>query len=202
MADQVFPTALVGTWFSIVLVTICLIAVPAATAFAASMPEKRGALLICVGYVVLSSLFLVMVRVMQHLPVEFRYLLQIYPFVLIGAAIAADFLLNWQRLNSRVLGFIIVALLSASAARSSRATSLGLLDHESQQSASCRSRIALLNDLKRIPVTIKSSGVLTNIQGLAWYALRVPTRQPNVEHTRRCTERNGYNFCPTYIYMP
>jgi hypothetical protein len=176
MADQVFPTALVGTWFSIVLVTICLIAVPAATAFAASMPEKRGALLICVGYVVLSSLFLVMVRVMQHLPVEFRYLLQIYPFVLIGAAIAADFLLNWQRLNSRVLGFIIVALLSASAARSSRATSLGLLDHESQQSASCRSRIALLNDLKRIPVTIESSGVLTNIQGLAWYALRVPTR--------------------------
>ena len=61
MADQVFPTALVGTWFSVILV-ICLIAVPAATAFAASMPEKRGALLICVGYVVLSTLFLVIVR--------------------------------------------------------------------------------------------------------------------------------------------
>src|SRR5262249_14474182 len=58
MADQVFPTALVGTWFSVVLV-ICLIAVAAATAFAASMPEKRSALLICAGYVVLSSLFLV-----------------------------------------------------------------------------------------------------------------------------------------------
>jgi hypothetical protein len=114
---------------------------------------------------------------MQHLPVEFRFLLQIYPFVLIGAAIAADFLLNWQRLNSRVVGFIIVALLSASAARSGRATSLGLLGHESQQSASCRGRVALLNDLKRIPVTIESSGVLTNIQGLAWYALRVPTGQ-------------------------
>ena len=106
---------------------------------------------------------------------DYRYLLPIYPFILIGAAIAADLLLNRQRLDFRILGFIIVGLLSIAAARSTRAAALGILGHGSQQSASCVSRIALLDDLKRIPAIQNPSGVLTNIQGLAWYAMRIPT---------------------------
>jgi hypothetical protein len=172
MADQVLPVALQATWLSIIIVTV-LIAVPAGAAFIPWMPQKRSALLICVAYVFLSSIFLVIVQAARHFEIEFRYLLQIYPFILIGAAIAADRLLNCQRLNSRILGFIIVGLLSIAVVRSTRAAALGLLGHGSQQSASCVSRIAILDDLKRIP-TQSASGVLTNIQGLAWYAMRIP----------------------------
>jgi hypothetical protein len=59
--------------------------------------------------------------------------------------------------------------------RSTRAVALALLAHDSQESASCVSRIALLDDLKRILGIENTSGILTNIQGLAWYAMRVPT---------------------------
>jgi hypothetical protein len=77
-----------------------LIAVPACAAFVARMPQKRSALLICVGYVLLSCIFLVIAPTVLHFPMEFRYLLQIYPFLLIGVAIAADLLLNWKRRSS------------------------------------------------------------------------------------------------------
>ena len=177
MADQVFPVVLLATWLSIIIVAVGLIAVPAGAAFVARMPQKRSALLICVGYVLLSCIFLALVPVVStfRFGMNYRYLLQIYPFILIGAAIAADLLLNRQRLDSRILGLIIVGLLSTAAARSTRAAALGLLGHGSQQSVSCVSRIALLDDLKRIPATQNPSGVLTNIQGLAWYAMRIPT---------------------------
>jgi hypothetical protein len=176
MADQVFPVVLLPTWLSVGIVTVGLIAVPAGAAFVAWMPQKRRALIICVGYVLLSSIFLVIAPVVWWaLELTLRHLLQIYPFILIGAAIAADLLLNRQRLDSRILGFIIVGLLSTAAVRSTRAVALGLLGYGSQQSASCVSRIALLDDLKRIPATQNPSGVLTNIQGLAWYAMRIPT---------------------------
>jgi hypothetical protein len=119
-------------------------------------------------------MFIVIVPAVFHFATEFRYLLQIYPFILIGAAIAADFLLNKQRLDFRILGLLIVGLLSIAAARSTRAALL--LDQGSQQSqaASCVSDIALVDDLKRISATQNPSVVLTNIQGLAWYAMRIP----------------------------
>ena len=177
MADQVFPVVLLATWFSIIIVVMGLIAVPAGVAFVARIPQKRSALLICIGYVLLSCIFLALVPVVStfYFGMNYRYLLPIYPFILIGGAIAADLLLNRQQLVSRILGLIIVGLLSTAAARSTRAASLGLLGHGSQQSVSCVSRIALLDDLKRIPAAQSPSGVLTNIQGPAWYAMRVPT---------------------------
>jgi hypothetical protein len=93
----------------------------------------------------------------------------------IGAAIAANLLLNKQRLGSRILGLIIVGLLSMAAARSARAAMLGMMGQVSEQSASCISGTTILDELKRIPVTQNGSRVLTNIQGLAWYAMRIPT---------------------------
>jgi hypothetical protein len=177
MTNQVFPAVL--PWFSVAIVTVGLIAVPAGAVFMTWMPpQKRSALLICVGYVLLSCIFLIIViAVLGHTVATslFRYLLQIYPFIIVGAALAADLLLNRQRLDSRILGFIIVGLLSTGAARSARAAALGILRHGSQQSASCVSSGALRDDLKRIPATQIHSGVLTNIQGLAWYAMRIPT---------------------------
>ena len=176
MADQVIPVALLGTWISVSIVTVGLIAVPASVAFVTRVPERRrSALLICVGYVLLSCAFAMIAPAVLHSATELRYLLQSYPFLLIGAAIGADLLLNWRRLGCQILGVIIVGLLIITAARSTRAVALGLLGYGSQQSASCVSREALLNDLKRIPASQNSPVVLTNIQGLAWYAIRVPT---------------------------
>jgi hypothetical protein len=176
LANQVIPVILLTTWLSLTVITVFLIVVPAGAAFIARMPQ-RSALLICVGYVLLSCVFLEIVgsskRVDYELPL--RYLLQIYPFMLIGAAIAADLLLNGRRLDARILGLVIVGLLSTAAVRSTRAVALGLLSHESQQSASCVSRTSLLDELKRIPITQSPSAVLSNIRGLVWYATRIPT---------------------------
>ena len=157
MADQVFPVAFVATWLSIIIVAVGLIAVPFGTAFVTPTSQKRSALLICIGYVLLSCIFLAMVPVVSTFPfgMHYHYLLPIYPLILIGAAVAADLLLNRQRLDSRILGLIVVGLLSIAAARSTRAAVLGILGHGSQQSASCVSGIAILDELKRIPATRK-----------------------------------------------
>jgi hypothetical protein len=177
MADQVIPDDLFATWLSIIIVGIVLIAVPVGVTFVTQKFQQRGALVICVGYVLVSCLFLALVPVISTFPfgMNYRYLLPIYPFILIGAAIAANVLLNRQRLNFRILSLIIVGLLSIAAARSTRAAALGILGHGFQQSDSCGSRTAILDDLKRIPATQSPSGALTNIQGLAWYAMRIPT---------------------------
>ena len=178
LTNQVFPVVLGATWLSVSIVTVCLIAVPAGVAFLPGLPQKGHALLICVGYALLSLMFLVIVPAAFNFATELRYLLQIYPFILIGAAIAADLLLNWQRLDFRILGFIIVILLGTAAARSTRAALLlvqGSQQQGSQQLASCVSPTALVDDLKRIPATQNSSVILTNSQGLAWYAMRIPT---------------------------
>jgi hypothetical protein len=176
-ADQVIPVAFVATWLSITIVAVGLIAVPVGTAFVTLTSQKRSALLICIGYVLLSCIFLAMVPVISTFPfgMDYRYLLPIYPLILIGAAVTADLLLNRQRLDSRILGFIIVGLLSTAAARSTRVAVLGILGHGSQQSASCVSGRAVFDELKRIPASQSAAGVLTNIQGLAWYAMRIPT---------------------------
>jgi hypothetical protein len=175
MVDQILPVAILGTWLSIIIVSVGLIAVPVGLAFVTRMPQQRNPLLICIGYVLLSCIFLLIVPVVStfYFTMDYRYLLPTYPFILIGAAIAADLLLNRQRPVFRILGLIIVGLLSTAAARSTRAAALELLGHGSQQSASCVSHTALLDNLKRIPAT-QSPSVLTNIQGLAWYAMRIP----------------------------
>jgi hypothetical protein len=178
LTNQVFPVVLGATWLSVGIVTVCLIVVPAGVAFLPGLPQKGHALLICVGYALLSLMFLVIVPAAFHFATELRYLLQVYPIILIGAAIAADLLLNWQRLDFRILGFIVVGLLGTAAARSTRAALLLVQESQqqgSQQSASCVSPLALLDDLKRISATQNASVVLTNIQGLAWYAMRIPT---------------------------
>jgi hypothetical protein len=51
---------------------------------------------------------------------------------------------------------------------------LGILGHGFQQSGSCVSATTILDELKRIPAAQNASGALTNIQGLSWYAMRVP----------------------------
>ena len=139
--------------------------------------QQRGALLICVGYVLVSCIFLALVRVISTFPfgMNYRYLLPIYPFILIGSAIAANVLLSRQQLSSRILSLIIVALLGIAAARSTRAAALGILGHGSQQPGSCVSATTILDELKRIFATQNASGALTNIQGLSWYAMRIPT---------------------------
>jgi hypothetical protein len=175
MVDQVVPVVVLAAWCSASIVTVGLIAVPAIISFLASTAQRQAALLICVSYVLLSCIFLVIVKTIQHLPVEFRYLLQIYPFTIIGAGIAADLLLSRQRFYSRVLGFLVICLLSTAAVRSTRAITLGLVGHESQQSASCVSRLAILHDLRQVSAVESFSSILTNIQGLAWYAMRIPT---------------------------
>jgi hypothetical protein len=119
-------------------------------------------------------MFLVIVPALFHFATEFRYLLQIYPFILIGGAITADLLLNRQRLDFRILGLFIVVLLSIAAVRSTRAALFMGKASQQSKAASCVSDIALLDDLKRISATQKPSVVLTNIQGLAWYAMRIP----------------------------
>jgi hypothetical protein len=157
--------------------------VPAGAAFAACMyTQKRASLLICIGYVLLYCMFIAIVPAIFHTDYDFRFLLQIYPFMLIGGAIGADLLLNQQRLYSRILCFVIITLLSIGAARSLRAASLGILGSLgivghgslSQDSATCLSSIAILDRLKHTPATQTSSAVLTNVQGLAWYARRAP----------------------------
>jgi hypothetical protein len=122
MANQLFPIAFVPTWLSILVVSVALIAVPLGTAFVTPASQKRTALFVCIGYVLLSCMFLAMVPIISTFPfrMQFRYLLPIYPFILIGAAVAADLLLDRQQLNSRILGLIIVGLLSIAAARSTR----------------------------------------------------------------------------------
>ena len=174
MADQVFPVVFGATWLSVSIVTFGLIVVPAGAAFLVRMPRNRIALLICLGYAVLSLMFLVVAPAVFHFATTFRYLLQIYPFILIGAAIAADLLLNRQRLGFRIVGLLIIGLLSIAAARSTRAALLLGQGSQQSQAASCVSDIALLDDLKRISATQNPSVVLTNIQGLAWYAMRIP----------------------------
>ena len=175
MADQVFPVVLLATWLSTTIVGIILITLPVGAAFLARMPQQRNALVICVGYVLLYCIFLALVPVVStfHFVIGYGYLIPVYSFILIGAAIAADVLLNRQRLNFRILSLIIVGLLSIAAARSTRAAALGILGHGSQQSVSCVSGPAIVDDLKRIPATQSPSGVLTNIQGPAWYAMRI-----------------------------
>jgi hypothetical protein len=177
MADQVIPNALFTTWPSIILVSTILIAVPVGVIFESQKLQQRDALLICVGYVLVSCVFLALVRVISTFSfvMTYRYLLPIYPFILIGSAIAADFLLSRQQLSSRILSLIIVALLSMAAARSTHAAMLGILDHGFQQSGSCVSATTILDELKRTPATQNASGALTNIQGLSWYATRIPT---------------------------
>jgi hypothetical protein len=162
MTDQVLPVALLATWLSVTVVMVGLIAVPAGVALGAWIPEKRSALLICIGYVFVSCIFLLIVTAASHFPMNLRYLLQIYPFILIAASIAADLLLNRRRADTRILGLIIVGLLSIAAARSTRATAMRLLGHGSQQSASGVLHIARLNDLKRIStMQALSFGVVT-----------------------------------------
>ena len=177
MADQVIPKALFATWLSIIIVGTVLIAVPIGVAFVARKFQQRGALLICVGYVLVSCVFLALVPVISTFPfgMNYRYLLPIYPFILVSAAITANVLLNRQRLSSRILSLIIVGLLSIAALRSTRAATLGIFGLGLQQSDSCVSNTAILDDLKRIFATQSPSGALTNIQGLAWYAMRIPT---------------------------
>jgi hypothetical protein len=178
LTNQVFPVVLGATWLSISIVTVCLIVMPAGLALVSGLPQKGHALLICVGYALLSLMFLVIVPAAFHFGTELRYLLQVYPFILIGAAIAADLLLSWRRVDFRILGFIIVGLLGIAAVRSTRAALLLVQASQqqgSQQSASCVSAITLLDDLKRISATENPSVILTNIQGLAWYAMRIPT---------------------------
>lgn len=175
MADQVIPNALLATWLSIILVGIVFIAMPVGAIFVTQKFQQRSALLICVGYVLVSCIFLALVPVIStfNFRMNYRYLLPIYPFVLIGAALAADVLLNRQRLNFRILSLIIVGLLSIAAARSTRAAMLGIVGHGSQQSVSCVSRSAIVDNLKQIPATGSPSGALTNIPGPTWYAMRI-----------------------------
>jgi hypothetical protein len=175
MADQVIPNALFATWLSIIIVVTVLIAVPVGAIFVTQKCQQRSALLICVGYVFVSCIFLALVPVTStfNFGMNYRYLLPIYPFILIGAALAADVLLNRQRLNSRILSLIIVGLLSIAAARSTRAAVLGIVGHGSHQSVSCVSRTAIVDKLKQIPATGSPSVALTNIQGPTWYAMRI-----------------------------
>jgi hypothetical protein len=175
MADQVIPTALFATWLSIIIVGTVFIAVPVGAIFVTQKCQQRSALLICVGYVLVSCIFLALVPVIStfNFRMNYRYLLPIYPFVLIGAALAADVLLNRQRLNFGILSLIIVGLLSIAAARSTRAAVLGIVGHGSQQSVSCVSRSAIVDNLKQIPATGGPSDALTNIPGPTWYAMRI-----------------------------
>jgi hypothetical protein len=175
MADQVIPNVLLATWLSMILVGIVFIAMPVGATFVTQKFQQRSALLICVGYVLVSCIFLALVPVISTFPfgMNYRYLLPIYPFILIGAAITANVLLNRQRLSSRILSLIIVGLLSIAAARSTRAAVLGILGRGSQQSVSCVSDTAILDELKRIAATGSPSGALTNIQGPTWYAMRI-----------------------------
>ena len=177
MADQVIPNVLLAKWLSIILVGIVLIVMPAGACFVTQKFQQRSALLICVGYVIVSCIFLALVPVISTFPfgMHYGYLVPIYPFMLIGAAIAADLLLKRQTVGFRMLAFVIIGLLSIAAVRSTRAAALKILDQESQQSVSCVSREALLDDLKRIFPIQNRSRVLTNIQGLAWFAIRSPT---------------------------
>jgi hypothetical protein len=181
MADQIFPVIPLGTWVSVSLVMFGFVVVPAGAAFVAWMyPQRRASLLICIGYVLLYCMFIAIVPAVFHTDYDFRFLPQIYPFMLIGGAIGADLLLNQQQLYSRTLCFIIIALLSIAAARSLRAASLGILGslgiggHGAQEYAKCLSSIAILDRLKHTSATQTSSAVLTNVQGLAWYARRAP----------------------------
>jgi hypothetical protein len=177
MADQVIPNALFATRISTIVVGTILIAVSVGVTFVAHKFQQRGALLICVGYVLVSCIFFALVPVISTFPfgMDYRYLLPIYPFILIGAAITANVLLNRQQLSSRILSLIVVGLLSIAAARSTRAATLGIFGYGFQQPGSCVSGTAILDELKRIPATQNSSGVLTNVQGLGWYAMRIPT---------------------------
>ena len=133
MADQVLPVAFVATWLSIIIVAVALIAVPVGTAFVTPTSQQRSALLISVGYVLLSCIFLAMVPVVSTFPfgMGYRYLLPIYPLILIGAAVAADLLLSRRQLRSQILALIVVGLLSMAAARSTRAAALEILGHSS-----------------------------------------------------------------------
>ena len=177
LADQVIPNALFATWLSIIIVGIGFIAVPLGVTFVMQKFQQRGALIICVGYVLVSCLFLALVPIISTFPfgMLYRYLLPLYPFILIGAAIAANVLLNRRRLISRILSLVIIGLLSIAAARSTRAAALGVLGHAFQHSDSCET--AILDDLKRVSATQRPSAALTNIQELAWYAMRIPTAQ-------------------------
>ena len=197
MTDQIFPAAFVAAWLTIVIVAVGLFAVPVGTAFVTPTSQKRSALLIFVGYVFLSCIFLAIVPVVSTFPfgMDYRYLLPIYPFILIGAAVAADLLLNRRRPCLRILGLIVIGLLSLAAARSARAAALALLGHGSEQSASCVSGMAISDELKRIPVTQNDTGVLTNAQGIAWYAKRTPDDRPDLENARGRAKGDNHNLC-------
>src|SRR5262249_30079886 len=95
--------------------------------------------------------------------------------MIIGAAITAELLINRQRLAFRILAIIIVGLLGTAAARSTRAALLLGQSFQPSQTAFCVSGSAPVDELKRISGIQKPSVVLTNIQGLAWYAMRIPT---------------------------
>ena len=69
MADQVLPVAFVATWLSIIIVAVALIAVPVGTAFVTPTSQQRSALLISVGYVLLSCIFLALVPIVSTFPI-------------------------------------------------------------------------------------------------------------------------------------
>jgi hypothetical protein len=179
IADQIFPAHLLTAQFATGVVLISVIFVPIGVAIGFPIGRKP-ALFISIGYSISYCTFLVLAQIVANPPpiIDLRLLLQIFPFLLISLACAIDTLSAGKR-SSRALALAMLVLLAVAAARSVRANIIHLYtDEYTDESVSgqhCISREDISTAIKKTEIAAVTSRIITNVQGLVWYVLRIPT---------------------------
>lgn len=174
IGDQFFPIRSLSAEFASTITLFLLIALPFGIVLCASNARKCTAVILLTSYSVAYCLFLLLAQVVPQPPVviDLRILLQIYPFLLISFAVAIDALLSTRAIGNRGLALAMSVLLAIAAARSIRAAAQAY--HREAEGATCISRDEVASALRTLQFKVTPPQIVSNVQGLAWYVLRIP----------------------------
>ncbi|MEA2163895.1 MAG: hypothetical protein QOK37_2022 [Thermoanaerobaculia bacterium] len=173
LASQIVPTRM--GWIGVVLFVILIVIVAGAAIRSAGwVGAERGrreiALLLHSGWIILYTVFLLVAQWIWVSPapvIDLRMLLPLYPSIVIVLVTGADRLMDRGPRSLAALGVIAVSIATARALHP-------FFDHRPQPAPACISRYDAVLSIERLRPAILGDDVVTNAQGLAWYALRRP----------------------------
>lgn len=163
--------------FSLIPVIVVAIACVVAPVAAARVAEERQrvTIVIALTWIFAYSLFLIVAQAVTipSFDTVTRILFALYPSMLLAAATAAEVFLRQGRRAAAAIG---VAVLSIGAARAAHfiAGSLRTTSRPHVYEPGCVPRDAVVSEIAHL-VQPSAARLLSNSQGLAWYALRRPT---------------------------
>lgn len=168
LAQQIFPSQL-EVWAGVAFLGLA-VALPVRMAVRSPRDERSGAIVLLFVWLVCYGAFLLLAQAVWSFPVpvlDLRMLIPLFPPAVLAMALAADGLFDRSAWKGAVLG----AVLAVALIRAGR----GIAAHgESGTERQCVERNTIVRDIRSLAPHILPGPVLSNAQGLTWYALRRP----------------------------